>query len=80
MDARVVVGPDGAPAAPVVRPATVRLRYVGPLQGEHVVMGRPSNIPYRVGANPFVRFVDVDARDLDYLLAMDGDEKFEVVQ
>lgn len=48
----------------------VRMAYIGDLQGEHTVMGRPSNRAYRVGNNPFNKYFSADVRDVNYLISM----------
>ena len=63
--------PDiNAPISMTNLPASgdVRMAYVGDLQGEHTIMGRPSNRAYRVGNNPFNKFFSADVRDVEYLI------------
>ncbi|HET8647383.1 MAG TPA: glycosyltransferase, partial [Vicinamibacteria bacterium] len=69
--------PEIPPAVLSEGPALVRMRYVGALVGEHTVLGRPSNTPYRVGNNPFNKFFNADPRDVAYLTSL---ESFEVVR
>lgn len=48
----------------------VRMAYIGDLQGEHTVMGRPSNRAYRVGNHPFNKYFSANVRDVNYLIGM----------
>lgn len=72
---------EGTAIAPTNGP--IRMQYVGEQVGEHTIMGRPSNIPYRVGNNAFNKFFNADPRDLEYLLSMrneNSDPVFKVVR
>lgn len=62
---------EGTAISPTNGP--IRMQYVGDQIGEHTIMGRPSNISYRVGNNAFNKFFNADPRDLEYLLSMRGD-------
>jgi hypothetical protein len=82
--AGILADADAPPEVIVPAEATrVRVKYVGPLQGEHTVTGRPSNTAYRVGDNPFNKFANVDPRDLPHLMSLAtewGGPMFEVVR
>ena len=82
--ASLLVEQDAQPAVIVNPEATsVRLRYVGPLQGEHTITGQPSGRPYRVGNNSFNKFANVDPRDVEHLMSLGtehGERLFEVVR
>lgn len=87
IQARAAQATDAAQGpAQVIVPAeatSVRVRYVGPLAGEHTITGQPSGRPYRVGNNPFTRFANVDPRDVEHLLSLateHGETLFEVVR
>lgn len=82
--ASLLAAQDDQPAVLINPEATVmRLKYVGPLVGEHTISGPASGTPYRVGNNAFNRFANVDPRDAEHLLSLRtewGDTLFEVVR
>jgi glycosyltransferase involved in cell wall biosynthesis len=63
------------PAQLPVQPQLVRLEFIGEQWGEMTYIGKESGRPYRAGRDPKSRFIDVDPRDVPYLLSL---ERFSV--
>lgn len=74
---RLAAGDQAAHDTQTLATMPVRMRYIGPLVGEHTVVARPSGTAYRVGNNPFNRYFDVDPADVAYLTSL---ETIEVVR
>ena len=66
----------GADTPPIPDSGMVRMEFIGDQEGAQTFIGKVSGRQYRAGREPMSRYHDVDARDVEWFLALG---KFAVV-